>query len=344
MTDPVPESDVIAPWSATGIGSLPGTDPAEAARIVVGEFPHLPHLPELPNRGPGADLVGRTLGMLAGVSGAFAAQTGPDGWRRSAGVGRDMRRAQTFLRDDVDALTGQLDGYRGVLTVGMAGPWTTAAVLRDVWGERVLRDRGFVTDLGVAMSEAATALLEQVKSGIPGARLRLQLDEPALASVMAGEVPFSSGYRHHSPIPPEEMAAGLRHSADAAHGMGAELVLHACAHPAWSVVEALRPDHLSIDISLLVGPDTEHLGRWLESGAGTVWGVWPAAGEPAANQADRGYGEVRRWLDRLGLRASEMRAPMAVSPRCGLGGATPGQARRAMAGVREIARRLADPD
>ena len=32
---------------ATGLGSLPGTDAAEAARLVVGELPDLPHLAEL---------------------------------------------------------------------------------------------------------------------------------------------------------------------------------------------------------------------------------------------------------------------------------------------------------
>ncbi|GAB3848684.1 hypothetical protein GCM10029963_31930 [Micromonospora andamanensis] len=50
--------------AATGIGSLPGTDIAEAQRVVLGELPGLPHLPELPARGPGADLIGRTGGLL----------------------------------------------------------------------------------------------------------------------------------------------------------------------------------------------------------------------------------------------------------------------------------------
>ena len=43
-----------APWppgAATGIGSLPGTDPAEATALVLGELPDLPHLPELPGAG-----------------------------------------------------------------------------------------------------------------------------------------------------------------------------------------------------------------------------------------------------------------------------------------------------
>jgi len=51
------------PGSATGMGSLPGTDIREAVRTVFGELP-LPYLPELPDRGPGADLVGRSAGLL----------------------------------------------------------------------------------------------------------------------------------------------------------------------------------------------------------------------------------------------------------------------------------------
>src|SRR5262245_61367732 len=42
------------PWpvaSATGIGSMPGTDPARACAVVLGELPDFPFLPELPGRG-----------------------------------------------------------------------------------------------------------------------------------------------------------------------------------------------------------------------------------------------------------------------------------------------------
>jgi hypothetical protein len=46
---PVPIS-----WGpASGVGSLPGTDPAEALRMVLGELPDFPYVPELPGRGPG---------------------------------------------------------------------------------------------------------------------------------------------------------------------------------------------------------------------------------------------------------------------------------------------------
>ena len=78
-------TDQAWPWpagAATGIGSLPGTDIAEAQRVVLGELPDLPHLPELPARGPGADLIGRTAGLLVELpvelyAGALAGRPAP---------------------------------------------------------------------------------------------------------------------------------------------------------------------------------------------------------------------------------------------------------------------------
>lgn len=52
---------------ASGVGSWPGLQITEAVRqvrdlLVVEQG--LPYLPELPARGPGADLVGRSAGLL----------------------------------------------------------------------------------------------------------------------------------------------------------------------------------------------------------------------------------------------------------------------------------------
>src|SRR6202000_2854497 len=91
------------PWelgSATGIGSMPGTDPAEAARTVVDELPDFPFLPELPARGPGADLIGRTAALLIGIP----VETVPAGWRIAERPGRVMRTAQSMLSSDLDTM------------------------------------------------------------------------------------------------------------------------------------------------------------------------------------------------------------------------------------------------
>ena len=79
--------------AATGVGSLPGKSPDEAAAMVAGELPNLPHLVELPDRGVGADLAGRAVGMLVDIY----AEVVPSGWRISRRPGRDLGRARDFL-------------------------------------------------------------------------------------------------------------------------------------------------------------------------------------------------------------------------------------------------------
>src|SRR4029077_9323492 len=87
---------------------MPGTDPAEAMRVIAGELPEFPHLPELPDRGPGADLTGRTAGLLVDI----AREVTPRGWRLAERPGRDLVRARSMLSSDLDVLEEGLDGYR----------------------------------------------------------------------------------------------------------------------------------------------------------------------------------------------------------------------------------------
>jgi hypothetical protein len=80
------------PPRATGIGSLPGTDTAAAARLVFDELPGFPHLPELPDRGVGADMIGRGTVFLVDLH----AEVQPSGWRLADRPGRDARRAESW--------------------------------------------------------------------------------------------------------------------------------------------------------------------------------------------------------------------------------------------------------
>ena len=75
---------------------MPGTDPAEAMRIVLGELPDLPHLAELPARGAGAGLTGRTAALLV----ELPVETTSTGWRFAGRPGRDLSRARGLLSAD----------------------------------------------------------------------------------------------------------------------------------------------------------------------------------------------------------------------------------------------------
>ena len=128
------------PGAATGIGSLPGEDPAEAVRIVLGELPDLPHLPELPARGPGADMAGRGAALLVDLP----VDLQPSGWRLVDRPGRDPRRSLDLLARDVDALEEAAEGYAGPLKLQVAGPWTLAATMELHYGDKAVSDPGAV--------------------------------------------------------------------------------------------------------------------------------------------------------------------------------------------------------
>src|SRR5438067_12868267 len=109
------------PGTATGLGPFPGDDPLEAARIVLAELP-LPSLADLPARGVGADPVGRTAGLLAGLH----VEVGTGVWRFVPRPGRDEHRAHAALSADLDALEEVAEGYEGQAKIRILGPWTMA--------------------------------------------------------------------------------------------------------------------------------------------------------------------------------------------------------------------------
>ena len=112
----------------------------------------IPHLVELPARGPGGDMIGRTLALVSSATGEFAAETTPDGWRLAGGrsggdLGRQMRRGVSWLAEDVDRMELELAGFTGRVKVQVTGPWTLAAGVEAVRGTRLVADAGACADL-----------------------------------------------------------------------------------------------------------------------------------------------------------------------------------------------------
>jgi hypothetical protein len=336
------------PWppaSATGAGSLPGTDPLEAMRLVFGELPDLPHLAELPGRGPGADLTGRTAALLVDLP----VELTPTGWRFTGRPGRDLRRAHGFLSADLDALQEVSGGYAGPLKIQVCGPWTLAATIElSRSQDPALADAGAVADLTASLAEGLAAHVADVRKRVPGARLVVQLDEPALPAVIAGGVPTASGL---SRLPVPEMSdieTGLGSIISAA---AAFTVVHCCALSVpFGMIKGAGADGAGCDLSKLARTEEDGLAEAVEAGLAIVAGVIPAtevggaAEPPPAGQAAR---EVTALWQRMGWPAArsgtgpgDVAAQVVLAPACGMAGATPAYARAAMACCREAARLL----
>jgi hypothetical protein len=305
--------------AATGVGSLPGTDPVEACALVAGELPDLPHLPELPARGPGADIVGRGAAFLADLY----VDLQPSGWRFVPRPSADGRRAADYLAWDLDAAEQAFDGYAGVFKVQCAGPWTLAAGIELHRGDRALADAGAVRDIAAALAEGVARHVQDVRRRLPDATVVVQLDEPSLPAVAAGHVPSASGFDVLRVPDESELRERLRTVLDATgagvHCCAADVPLHLLGRSAF----------VSLDLSLVSTRQYDALGELVENGVRLFLG---------GGTADA----IRSFWRAVGHPAELLPRSVVVTPACGLAGCSPREARAALKRARETARRLAE--
>ncbi|MEU6220693.1 methionine synthase [Streptomyces sp. NPDC047022] len=321
---------------ATGIGSMPGADAREAAKTVTGSLEDFPFLAELPARGPGADMIGRTAGMLVDLY----ARVEPSGWRFGDRPGRDTKRARSWLGEDLDALEEFTQEYEGPLKVQAVGPWTLATALELKNGEAALSDAGACRDLAGSLAEGLRLHLDEVRRRVPGARVVLQLDEPSLTAVLRGQVKSASGYRTHRAVDRQIVEATLR-DVVGVHPDG-PVVVHSCAPDVpFALLRRAGVAGVSFDFSLLTERDDDAIGEAVEGGTRLFAGVVPGADGPLSDPAGSVMG-VRTLWRRLGLRPGLLADAVTVTPACGLAGASPDYARRALAHCVRAARSLAD--
>ncbi|WP_310962732.1 uroporphyrinogen decarboxylase/cobalamine-independent methonine synthase family protein [Nocardioides terrisoli] len=332
--------------AATGIGSMPGEDFAEAVRTVFGELPDLPHLPELPARGVTAAMPGRTLAVVSELG--FDLQ--PAGWRLTDASGVDHRRARSLLAQDLDTLEDLTEGYVGPLKLQLAGPWTLAATVERPRGDRVLGDVGARRELAQALALGIGEHVADVRRRVPGASVLVQLDEPALPGVLAGQVPTSSGFHRHRAVDTPRASEALEWAFAAVAEAGAESVAHCCAADVpVGLLRGAGAGAVSVDLAVLAASAYDDLGTTLDAGQRVLLGVLPAvdpsgstgrsSGAAAASAAARAVADrVLRLLDMLGFDPDAVAGRLVLTPACGLAGASPSYARDALRLLREAAR------
>ncbi len=329
------------PWpagSATGIGSMPGTDPIEACRVVFGAVPDLPYLPELPNRGPGADIIGRTAALLVDMP----VQTTTRGWQLTERPSRDMSRAAGFWSQDLDALEEVADGYAGPLKIQICGPWTLAAALELTHSANpALADPGAVADLAGSLAEGLAAHAADIRRRVPGATLIVQVDEPSLPAALLGRVPTASGLGTMAAV---DTAVASQRLGTVLAAPAAYTVVHCCGQPTpFPEIKAADASAVSFDLGFLRPSDTDQIAELAEGGRGLFAGALPAAsaqrlvsGPPLAPRQTAEQ-IVTLWR-RTGLAPDLLTEQVVITPACGLPGVSPAAARASLQHCREAAR------
>lgn len=175
---------------------------------------------------------------------------------------------------------------------------------------------------------------------MPGARVVLQLDEPSLTAVLRGRIRTASGYRTHRAVDRQVVEASLREVAGVHDG--GPVVVHSCAPDVpFALLRRAGVAGVSFDFSLLTERDDDAIGEAVEGGTRLFTGVVPGTDTALSDPAGSVRG-VRTLWRRLGLRPELLAEAVTVTPACGLAGASPDYARRALAHCVRAARSLAD--
>jgi methionine synthase II (cobalamin-independent) len=293
-----------------------------AVRDLLGED-GLPYLPELPARGPGADMVGRSAGMLADL----AVDLQPMGWRFVQRPGHDSHRTSGLLREDLDEMAEAFDGYAGDLKVQVAGPWTLASSIWLHRGERSVVDAGATRDVIASLAQGLRSHLDEVAELVPKANIVVQIDEPALPSVLAGRLPTASGFGRIRAVDPTAAAEGIRDVVAAAGER--HTVVHCCAADVpWALLRNSGATAVSVDTAALDAKGWESVAATVESGVELWAGLIPTGNNhrdkvPAVTDV---IGPLVEAWRRVGLPVSDL-SLVTLTPACGLAGLTPSEAR-----------------
>ena len=163
--------------------------------------------------------------------------------------------------------------------------------------------------------------LKRVAAAAPGARIVVQIDEPEIASVLAGTIPTASGYRTLRSVPGREATESWQLVIDALRAAGAVETVVAVpeVEAPFERIVAAGADGIAVPLRALTTRQWEQLAGAVEAGkrlwAGALDVADPAAALPKVGDVVE---TVWRPWRQLGLPASALGA-LRVTPVGGAG-------------------------
>jgi hypothetical protein len=266
---------MFKPFTITGIGSLPHTDPEEACRLVLDTFdiPFWPQLPKLsfyesmiPQFSEGMPLIKidaqrESMWIEKGIGDALAVfyETYSEDWRSaiSEGYARGLYALIRLLKDKrLNALKGQT-----------TGPLTFTLGIKDSEGRPVYFDEE-LREISLMLLKAK--IRWQMDMLRPFAEnIVLFIDEPILSAL---------GSTSYLGVEPQEALRLLNETADSIRHAGGIPGIHCCGNADWPMVIKSGTDIISFDaygyietISLYPAEFTE----FLHGGGYLAWGIVP---------------------------------------------------------------------
>ncbi len=324
---------------ATGIGSLPLTEPSEAVRLVRKYLPEAPHWPQLPQRGRQEHFVNQFLRPL--VTTGLLCDDGEKIYFRHESPGFDTALTEfytiylAFESGDSSALKefalppeaaagfyaflssleSEGTGNALLLKGHVVGPLTVGFQVKDERG-RFAYYSDMLRDL-IVKTITLNAIWQVVKLSRFGLPVLVFVDDPALGVF---------GHSSYITVTREMIEDDLSAVLAAVRSAGGFMGLHCCDAIDWSIPLGLGLDVLSFDAynyfsSLL--PYTGELERFLTGGGMLAWGIVPTSPDDIYRETEDSLinklrGEWKELADR-GVPQELLSSSCLITPACGVG-------------------------
>jgi hypothetical protein len=319
--------EIIDPFLATGIGSVPHRNEGEFFRILLDSFPEIPFLPQFPRR---SFLEGMVTQYAQGFPSLKIDEKNQKAWiDTSPGFEKEVEQFYEWVEK------GEVEPFRisenhakglGILEVlnsanlrkkmkymkgQVTGPITFGLSLTDQDQKPIFYDPTLRDILVKHLSSKARWMEKRFRDLLPGVKTILFFDEPSLSA-------FGSAF---SGLNREDVVLSLNECFDAVQGLKG---IHCCGNTDWGVLLETHLDILNFDAygyleNLALYP--KELSAFLERGGILAWGIVPTD-EAIQNEDGRSLSErfkagiatlARKGIDPILLRRA------ILTPSCGTG-------------------------
>ncbi len=335
---------------ATGVGSLPLTDPDAAVALALRYLPEAPIWPQLPKRGFQEHMGGQYSEALPGIVRDEARE------RFSFDTTRDLtpeleRFFERYLERDYDffglseqyaagfpALLRALEKSPPVrarfLKGHVTGPLTAGISYKDEQGRDIIHNEQLYD--AVVKKLAMNAAWQIRRLGVFGKPVIIFLDEPAMETLGSA----------FSPAAPELVAEKLDEIIELIHESGGIAGIHCCGNADWPLIFGTKVDIVNFDAygyleRVLLYPAA--IRAFFARGGALAWGIVPTGAETGADTADELIARLEGGIGRLAAegvpRATILRQSI-ITPSCGLGSLTAERAEAILKLTLEISERM----
>jgi hypothetical protein len=339
----------LPPLAATGIGSVPFTDPAAAAALILEYLPEAPFWPQMVRLGFPEEMVAQAARGLPGLKADPEART----VEVDPAIPRDQALARLYEEvwaGDLASFAlepGEAQGFFALLRAcassgsgiqalkgQLSGPVTFAGMVKDPEGKPILYDRELT--LAVCQGLARKAVWQAQKFRDLGREAVIFFDEPFLSGFGSAYLPISRG----------EVMDLLTQTLAAVRQAGpVTLGVHCCGNTDWSMLLETPIDILSFDSygyfdSLRLYEKA--LQGFFARGGWLAWGLVPTGedlDEETGNSLWQRFQEQVHQLAPQGAAAQEILSRSLLTPACGLGYLTPEAATRVLALLADLSAR-----